>query len=174
MASSYSANSRSRRESNSSSRKSSKQSIGSSADGSRKSSRVTFAPNLIHGPKKSSRKESSQSLQLTSVLSHNDRRKTSSKSEGAAIDSRKVSFIDELTGISARPDPKFEQQLQQHLKIVKDAGELGEFVQNSRPNSNVDTATTSSNELFDSQKENNNNVLPNTDEEKETKTRNME
>jgi len=129
MASSYTANNRSRRESNSSSRKSSKNSIGSSADGSRKSSRVTFAPNLIHGPRKGSRKESSQSLPLHSVLSHVERRKTSSKSEGAAIESRKVSFIDELTGMSARPDPKFEQQLQQQLKIVKDAGELGEFVQ---------------------------------------------
>merc|ERR1739845_191436 len=58
-----------------------------------------------------------------------ERRKTSSKSEGAAMESRKVSFIDELTGMSARPDPKFEQKLQQQLKIVKDAGELGEFVQ---------------------------------------------
>ena len=55
------------------------------------------------------------------MLSHSDRRKTSSKSEGAAIDSRKVSFIDELTGMSARSDPKFEEQLQQQLKIVKEA-----------------------------------------------------
>merc|ERR1711971_1427800 len=129
MASSYAANS--------SSRKSSKNSIGSSADGSRKSSRVTFAPNLIHGkaPRKGSRKESSQSLQLPSVLSQAERRKmesrkTSSKSEGASIESRKVSFIDELTGISARPDPKFEQQLQLQLRIVKNNGEMGEFMQN--------------------------------------------
>ena len=124
---------------------------GSSADGSRKSSRVTFAPNLIHGPRKGSRKESSQSLKLTSVLSHSDRRKTSSKSEGAAIDSRKVSFIDELTGMSARSDPKFEEQLQQQLKIVKEAGELGEFVQNSKPNSSAAAATStiSSNEVVE-------------------------
>jgi len=193
MASTYSANNRSRRESNSSSRKSSKQSSGSSADESRKSSRVTFAPNLIHGPRKGSRKESSQSLQLTSVLAHGDKRKTSSKSEGAAIDSRKVSFIDELTGISARPDPKFEQQLQQQLKIVKEAGELGEFVQNSRPdfvqtsrpdfvqtsrpNSSAAAAanstTSSCNEIVDKQEENNNDNLPDTNEEKETKLRNL-
>lgn len=175
MASTYSANSRSRRESNSSSRKSSKQSIGSSADGSRKSSRVTFAPNLIHGPRKGSRKESSQSLKLTSVLSHSDRRKTSSKSEGAAIDSRKVSFIDELTGMSARSDPKFEEQLQQQLKIVKEAGELGEFVQNSKPNSSAATATStiSSNEVVEKREENINNNLPDTNEEKEKKIRNL-
>jgi hypothetical protein len=175
MASTYSANSRSRRESNSSSRKSSKQSIGSSADGSRKSSRVTFAPNLIHGPRKGSRKESSQSLKLTSVLSHSDRRKTSSKSEGAAIDSRKVSFIDELTGMSARSDPKFEEQLQQQLKIVKEAGELGEFVQNSKPNSSAAAATStiSSNEVVERREENINNNLPDTNEEKEKKIRNL-
>lgn len=175
MASTYSANSRSRRESNSSSRKSSKQSIGSSADGSRKSSRVTFAPNLIHGPRKGSRKESSQSLKLTSVLSHSDRRKTSSKSEGAAIDSRKVSFIDELTGMSARSDPKFEEQLQQQLKIVKEAGELGEFVQNSKPNSSAAAATStiSSNEVVEKREENINNNLPDTNEEKEKKIRNL-
>merc|ERR1712080_189559 len=95
-------------------------------DGSRKSSRVTFAPNLIHGPGSSSRKASSQSLPLASI--RRERRKTSSKSEGSQ-NSRKVSFIDELTGMSSRPDPKFEQQLQVQLQIVKKAGELGEFVQ---------------------------------------------
>ena len=148
---------------------------GSSADGSRKSSRVTFAPNLIHGPRKGSRKESSQSLKLTSVLSHSDRRKTSSKSEGAAIDSRKVSFIDELTGMSARSDPKFEEQLQLQLKIVKEAGELGEFVQNSKPNSSAAAATStiSSNEVVERREENINNNLPDTNEEKEKKIRNL-
>ena len=98
---------------------------GSSTDGSRKSSRVTFAPNLIHGP--GSRKASSQSLPLHSVLARNEKRKVSSKSEGSQ-ESRKVSFIDELTGLSARPDPKFEEKLQEQLEIVKEAGELGEFV----------------------------------------------
>jgi len=173
MASTYSANGRSRRESNSSSRKSSKQSIGSLANESRKSSRVTFAPNLIHGPRKSSRKESSQSLQLTSVLSHGDRRKTSSKSEGAAIDSRKVSFIDELAAISARQNLKieFEQQLQQNLKSVKDARELGEFEQNSTPNSSA--GATSSNEVVDRREGINNNNPPDTEEENETKIRNL-
>jgi len=125
LASSYTANCRSRRESGSS-RRSSKNSVGSSCDGSRKSSRVTFAPNLIHGPGSSSRKASSQSLPLASI--RRERRKTSSKSEGSQ-NSRKVSFIDELTGMSSRPDPKFEQQLQVQLQIVKKAGELGEFVQ---------------------------------------------
>lgn len=146
LASSYTANNRSRRESNSSSRKSSK----SSTDESRKSSRVTFAPNLIHGPgsssNSSSRKASSQSLPLASVL-HRERRKTSSKSEGSQPQSRKVSFIDELTGISSRPDPKFEQQLQVQLQIVKEAGELGEFVQKpSSPCENEDAAATTTTE----------------------------
>lgn len=177
MASSYAANSRSRRESNSSSRKSSKNSIGSSADESRKSSRVTFAPNLIHGkaPRKGSRKESSQSLQLTSVLSQAERRKmesrkTSSKSEGAATESRKVSFIDELTGISARSDPKFEQQLQLQLRIVKNNGEMGEFMQNQNniPETKTileTTTTTTFNETDDTPIA--------SDEEKEAKIRNL-
>lgn len=126
MASSYTANNS---RSCSNSRKSSKQSISSSTDGSRKSSRVTFAPNLIHGPG-SSRKASSQSLPLAPVLSskEKEKRKMSSKSEGNDA-SRKVSFIDELTGQSSRPDPVFEAQLQVQLEIVKEAGELGEFVQ---------------------------------------------
>ena len=147
---------------------------------------------MIYGPRrKGSRKESSQSLPLTSVLSHGDKRKTSSKSEGAAIDSRKVSFIDELTGMSARPDPKFEQQLQKHLKIVKEAGELGEFVQNSprssssafiqitRPNSNAasgSSATKFTNSVNkqdpvpgSSQEESKKDQIPDTAEEKGTK-----
>ena len=142
---------------------------------------------MIYGPRrKGSRKESSQSLPLTSVLSHGDKRKTSSKSEGAAIDSRKVSFIDELTGMSARPDTKFEQQLQKHLKIVKEAGELGEFVQNSprssssafiqitRPNSNAATKFTNSVNKQDpvpgsSQEESKKDQIPDTAEEKGTK-----
>ena len=150
---------------------------GSSADGSRKSSRVTFAPNLIHGkaPRKGSRKESSQSLQLTSVLSQAERRKmesrkTSSKSEGAAIESRKVSFIDELTGISARSDPKFEQQLQLQLRIVKNNGEMGEFMQNQNnisetPTILETTTTTTFNET--------DNTPIASDEEKEAKIRNL-
>ena len=150
---------------------------GSSADGSRKSSRVTFAPNLIHGkaPRKGSRKESSQSLQLTSVLSQAERRKmesrkTSSKSEGAAIESRKVSFIDELTGVSARSDPKFEQQLQLQLRIVKNNGEMGEFMQNQNnipetPTIFETTTTTTFNETDDTPIA--------SDEEKEAKIRNL-
>jgi len=110
-----------------SSRKSSRNSIGSSE--SRKSSRVTFAPNLIDGPG-SSRKASSQSLPLASVLSNSDRKKSSSKSEGSNP-SRKVSFIDELTGMSAQPNPQFESQLAKQLEIVKEAGEMGEFLQPS-------------------------------------------
>merc|ERR1712001_510745 len=107
--------------------KSSRNSIGSSE--SRKSSRVTFAPNLIDGPG-SSRKASSQSLPLASVLSNSDRKKSSSKSEGSNP-SRKVSFIDELTGMSAQPNPQFESQLAKQLEIVKEAGEMGEFLQPS-------------------------------------------
>jgi len=110
-----------------SSRKSSRNSIGSSE--SRKSSRVTFAPNLIDGPG-SSRKASSQSLPLASVLSNPDRKKSSSKSEGSNP-SRKISFIDELTGMSAQPNPQFESQLAKQLEIVKEAGEMGEFLQPS-------------------------------------------
>jgi len=108
----------------------------------------------------------SQSLPLPSVPFNGDWQKTSSKSEGAAIDSRKVSFIDKLT------DPKFEQQLQQHLKIVKDARESGEFVKNSKPNSSA--GATSSNEVVDQREGmNNNNPPPDTDEEKESKIRNL-
>jgi len=110
-----------------SSRKSSRNSsIGSSE--SRKSSRVTFAPNLIDGPGSYHRKASSQSLPLTSVLANPDRKKSSSKSEGSN-NSRKVSFINELSGKSATPNPQFESQLVKELEIVKEAGELGEFLQ---------------------------------------------
>jgi len=123
-----------------SSRKSSRNSsIGSSE--SRKSSRVTFAPNLIDGPG-SSRKASSQSLPLTSVLSNPDRRKKSStaKSEGSN-NSRKVSFINELSGKSvAQPNPQFESQLAKELEIVKEAGELGEFLQSSPESTNSNTS----------------------------------
>ena len=64
---------------------------------SRRTSRVTFAPNLESGP---TRRESSQSLPLQPVLVKS--RKSSAQSEGSA-ESRRVSFIDELTGKSARP-----------------------------------------------------------------------
>ena len=87
---------------------------------------------MIDGPG-SSRKASSQSLPLTSVLSNPDRRKKSStaKSEGSN-NSRKVSFINELSGKSvAQPNPQFESQLAKELEIVKEAGELGEFLQSS-------------------------------------------
>merc|ERR1719507_2361995 len=73
------------RKSSGSSRKSSRSRNSSESSESRKSSRVTFAPNLIDGPASSSsnRKASSQSLPLTSVLSNPmDRKKSSSKSEG--------------------------------------------------------------------------------------------
>ena len=147
---------------------------GSSVDGSRKSSRVTFAPNLINAPRKGSRKESSQSLKLTSVLSHNDRRKTSSKSEGAAAnDSRKVSFIDELTGQSARADPKFEQQLQLQLKIVKNKGELGEFMQNQKSNPVTIPTTTIPFTTIPISNESASEPPIASDEEKEAKIRNL-
>lgn len=108
----------------------------SSADESRKTSRVTFAPNLIQeksAAENFDRKASSQSLPLQSVLCHPDRKK-STKSEGSS-ESRKVSFIDQLTGFSARPNPDFERQLQFQLEIVKEAGEMGEFVQ--KPDENL-------------------------------------
>ena len=122
LASSYTANNASRKSSSnsSSSRK-------SSSSSSRKSSRVTFAPNLVQN---GSRKASSQSLPLASALaSSSSSRKNSSKSEGAAPSSRKVSFVmNEATGASAQPDPKFERELQVQLEIVKEAGEMGEFL----------------------------------------------
>lgn len=131
------------RKSSGSSRKSSRSRNSSGSSESRKSSRVTFAPNLIDGPGSSSsfssnRKASSQSLPLTSVLSNPDRKKSSSKSEGTN-NSRKVSFIDELTGISAQPNPQLANQLAQQLEIVKEAGEMGEFLQQQQPS----TTTTS-------------------------------
>ena len=122
LASSYTANNASRKSSSNSS--SSSGSRKSSSSSSRKSSRVTFAPNLVQN---GSRKASSQSLPLTSALANS--RKNSSKSEGAAPSSRKVSFVmDEVTGASASPDPKFERELQVQLEIVKEAGEMGEFL----------------------------------------------
>lgn len=122
--------------SSSSSRKSSRKtststdaSADASVENSRKGSRVTFAPNLIYSNDGNyDRKASSQSLPLQSVLCHPDR-KRSTKSETSGAESRKVSFIDELTGMSARPDPEFEQQLTKQLEMVKEAGEMGEFVQ---------------------------------------------
>lgn len=121
LASSYTANNASRKSSSNSSSGSRK----SSSSSSRKSSRVTFAPNLVQN---GSRKASSQSLPLASALA-NSSRKNSSKSEGAAPSSRKVSFVmDEVTGVSASPDPKFERELQVKLEIVKEAGEMGEFL----------------------------------------------
>lgn len=98
-------------------------------------------------------------------------RKTSSKSEWATIESRKVSFIDELTGISARSDPKFEQQLQLQLRIVKNNGEMGEFMQNQNniiPETNniLETTTTTTFNETD-------NTPIASDEEKEAKIRNL-
>ena len=91
------------------------------------------------------------------------------------MESRKVSFIDELTGMSARPDPKFEQKLQQQLKIVKDAGELGEFVQ--KPTISGAVGATG-NEVDPDYGSRNNLDHPTTaaqitDEEKEAKIRNL-
>ena len=92
---------------------------------SRRTSRVTFAPNLETGP---TRRESSQSLPLQSALvTSKGRKPSSSHSEGSAS-SRRVSFIDELTGKSARPDPTLEERLRTQLEIVREAGEMGEFV----------------------------------------------
>ena len=42
-----------------------------------------------------------------------------------------ISFLDELTGMSAQPNPQFESQLAKQLEIVKEAGEMGEFLQPS-------------------------------------------
>jgi len=140
MSSAYTANNRSRRESVSSSRKSSKHSVGSlSADESRKSSRVTFAPNLIQSGSKDARKESSQSLPSKSVLIHlsSTKRKASSKSEGSAanMDSRKVSFIDEFmkengskgpngsnrsNGANGSNGSTFDEELKTRLDFVKE------------------------------------------------------
>jgi len=146
LASSVVTTTSSSRKSSGSSRKSSSRSRHSSGSSeSRKSSRVTFAPNLIDGPGSSSsnRKASSQSLPLTSVLSNPiiDRKKSSSKSEGSN-NSRKVSFIDSITGISAQPNPQLANQLAQQLEIVKEAGEMGEFLQQQQQPS---TTTTTSN-----------------------------
>ena len=128
LASSYTANNSSRKSSSNSS------SSRKSSNSSRKSSRVTFAPNLVQdGIRKQA---SSQSLPLASALagsrkssSEVNSRKSSSKSDGAvASTSRKVSFVDELTGAPARPDPKFERELQAQLEIVKESGEMGQFM----------------------------------------------
>ena len=85
---------------------------------------------------------SSQSLPLTSVLSNPiiDRKKSSSKSEGSN-NSRKVSFIDSITGISAQPNPQLANQLAQQLEIVKEAGEMGEFLQQQQPSATTTTTT---------------------------------
>ena len=40
-----------------------------------------------------------------------------------------IYFLDELTGMSAQPNPQFESQLAKQLEIVKEAGEMGEFLQ---------------------------------------------
>ena len=74
------------------------------------------------------------------MLSKNpeNRKKSSSKSEGTN-NSRKVSFIDELTGISAQPNPQLVNQLAQQLEIVKEAGEMGEFLQ--QPSATTTTTT---------------------------------
>ena len=74
------------------------------------------------------------------MLSKNpeNRKKSSSKSEGTN-NSRKVSFIDELTGISAQPNPQLANQLAQQLEIVKEAGEMGEFLQ--QPSATTSTTT---------------------------------
>ena len=74
------------------------------------------------------------------MLSKNpeNRKKSSSKSEGSN-NSRKVSFIDELTGISAQPNPQLANQLAQQLEIVKEAGEMGEFLQ--QPSATTSTTT---------------------------------
>ena len=67
-----------------------------------------------------------------------DRKKSSSKSEGSN-NSRKVSFIDSITGISAQPNPQLANQLAQQLEIVKEAGEMGEFLQ--QPSATTSTTT---------------------------------
>ena len=56
-----------------------------------------------------------------------------------------MSFIDELTGISAQPNPQLVNQLAQQLEIVKEAGEMGEFLQQQKQHqpSTTTTSTTS-------------------------------
>ena len=80
------------------------------------------------------------------MLSKNpeNRKKSSSKSEGTN-NSRKVSFIDELTGISAQPNPQLVNQLAQQLEIVKEAGEMGEFLQQQKQHPSTTTMSTTSN-----------------------------
>ena len=81
------------------------------------------------------------------MLSKNpeNRKKSSSKSEGTN-NSRKVSFIDELTGISAQPNPQLVNQLAQQLEIVKEAGEMGEFLQQQKQHQpSTTTMSTTSN-----------------------------
>ena len=53
-----------------------------------------------------------------------------------------MSFIDSITGISAQPNPQLANQLAQQLEIVKEAGEMGEFLQQQQQPS---TTTTTSN-----------------------------
>ena len=78
------------------------------------------------------------------MLSKNpeNRKKSSSKSEGSN-NSRKVSFIDSLTGISAQPNPQLANQLAQQLEIVKEAGEMGEFLQQQKQQPSTTTTSTS-------------------------------
>ena len=75
------------------------------------------------------RKASSQSLPLHSVLVNGEnRKKISTRSEGSG--SRRVSFIDELTGKSARPEPDLERNLSIQLEQIRESGEMGEFMSN--------------------------------------------
>ena len=80
------------------------------------------------------------------MLSKNpeNRKKSSSKSEGSN-NSRKVSFIDSITGISAQPNPQLVNQLAQQLEIVKEAGEMGEFLQQQKQQPSTTTTSTTSN-----------------------------
>ena len=50
-----------------------------------------------------------------------------------------MSFIDSITGISAQPNPQLANQLAQQLEIVKEAGEMGEFLQ--QPSATTTTTT---------------------------------
>ena len=52
-----------------------------------------------------------------------------------------MSFIDSITGISAQPNPQLANQLAQQLEIVKEAGEMGEFLQQQQPSTTTTTTT---------------------------------
>ncbi len=91
------------------------------------------------------RQASSRSLPLHSVLVNpENKKKNSTQSEsGVGSGSRRVSFIDEITGNSAsRTNPELERQLSFQLEEIKEAGEMGEFLNNNNNENENRTSTT--------------------------------